>query len=911
MPGLRWPMGPDQSLARHLVMAASIPPKASAKPEGGVVVFPNAGQDSLWIWRAVLTAPATGDYRFFIAADDAGTLWVSEDATRARRQVAAFTEQWTDPTQWNRYPTQKSRPIRLEQGKKYALEMAWTNRSGLGHAAVGWQPPGAAAPAPLPLANKDGSQLLELFNPPPDDTDIDALPDDWERDHGLKVAKGDGEQGGFGDPDGDGATNQEEYRLGTDPNKKEGMPGHLTCDLWSNVPAVNIAYGYPEDLPWNMPGKPAFSVQPLDRLPAPGGYAAVRLRCLLKVPRDGYYQLAAEAPGFQQVLLSDDATPDRLRPLWRDGALWEDHGPGFKDHRLRLDSPWVFFKRDEPRYLEIRHLHTPGLGFIHLAWTAGDGIRRDIPPECVTSYLPPEAEPPPPTDGGYHRLLPDTADDEVRLDLRAARALTTGWAEFGPGSSGWEEGLTNNKRKLPDFGLCTTFGGSIEIPFATATAGYHALVIDAQLSGGGKVFAHFEICREIDGIRFGREVLSGMANDGTTFRTLTPWLAKGDHTLRLHLAPDRYMESFRLLAVALRPLAGDTAQQSAKAQLARENTFLPGRADGDWLISPACVEMTTRVSAAPQFKADGRNIAVREGSPGGWWADVPLPESGAPVALTCAFAADQTTCKATARWAETRVHEHPEIYLRTGDALRLTAWQDGGDGSTATLTIGGRETATPAGKPLVRRFEQPGDETITAVFTPQAGEPVRSKLIVHVLPRLTTAVETTWTCTDRVSPLPPLPAGARPDGGTGAAFRTVPDGGWVVAPRAAGEWPAAVRAGPTGPVLGAIMVRGMELTYQLRLHETDAEHLSRGFRDRATYYVIVRGLPPEWKISFDQYNLVNRPWAFLRPDQAKPLRQEVHPWRYGVCAVGEFWFKRTGQPEAWLPGDFGVVPPAK
>lgn len=54
------------------------------------------------------------------------------------------------------------------------------------------------------------------------DSDRDRLPDGWEVAHRLNPLSDQGEQGRVGDPDGDGYTNEEEYRSGTDP--RDGTP---------------------------------------------------------------------------------------------------------------------------------------------------------------------------------------------------------------------------------------------------------------------------------------------------------------------------------------------------------------------------------------------------------------------------------------------------------------------------------------------------------------------------------------------------------------------------------------------------------------------------------------------------------------------------------------------------------------
>ncbi|GAA5127388.1 hypothetical protein JIN84_08765 [Luteolibacter yonseiensis] len=69
-------------------------------------------------------------------------------------------------------------------------------------------------------------------NPTTEYTDYDSLPDNWEILNGLNPNSEDGGEGGLGDPDNDGYTNQQEYDNGTNPHFAEDTDGDGMPDGW-------------------------------------------------------------------------------------------------------------------------------------------------------------------------------------------------------------------------------------------------------------------------------------------------------------------------------------------------------------------------------------------------------------------------------------------------------------------------------------------------------------------------------------------------------------------------------------------------------------------------------------------------------------------------------------------------------
>ncbi len=707
---------------------------------------------------------------------------------------------------------------------------------------------------------------------------------------------------------------------GSEPNNPAARQGHATVDVWSDLQTAKTG-AYADEVPWQYSAREAtrFTL-PIEAMNRGEGYFAARVRCLLTAPKDGYYLLSFEAGGIQQILLSDDATPERVRTLWAECNPWLEYPTGFNDTRLRTEGPWRYFKQGEARYLEIRHMHIMGPTLLHLVWTLPDGTRQNIPAACITNYLPPENEVMPgngtQSDGNYGEVLKAVTGTPVRIDLQRAKALSSGWVMLDEMYSLCSADTIDPKSNATQATPTCTFGGDIEFPFVTQAAGYVVLSTQIQLCYGRGDYVHAVCEREIDGVRFDRETLKARTGTAPTFRCVTPWLVAGQHTLRLHFTQDHFGGSCRLCSIAVQEVPSGTASDALRACLATRNAFLTARGDGAFLTSPACVEVASRTTATPTLAADGKDYAVQPATSNTWWADVPLPASGAGLALVSRSTADATEARATARWAETRVSEHPEVYLRVGDALRVTACTaDAGteEKGEATIVFQGEEIETPLGKPHICRFSQAGDETVLAREVRASGQPVISRMLVHVLPRMQQVVESEWTRTDRFSLWKEFPAGAWPDGGETVAFRATPaDSGrkaseWKVLPRMAGTWPTVWRAGATGPVLGMARVRSLEVADAIEYHFDDDSNNVEHFKSLICYYFHVTGLPPGWKTSFTLTD-PNGTWHFLHGGPPHQARKIVYPWREGAVAVGEFWM-HSDHPSHGLSGEFELIPP--
>lgn|GEM_PF-1464021 len=118
-------------------------------------------------YSAILTPPTTGDYTFWIAADDSAELWLSTTLNPKQAVKIADVPRYVGEGAWTQLPSQESAPVRLESGKGCYLMALHKDLGGADHAAVAWSGPGlerqviAARHLALPPTGGKVAKLLE------------------------------------------------------------------------------------------------------------------------------------------------------------------------------------------------------------------------------------------------------------------------------------------------------------------------------------------------------------------------------------------------------------------------------------------------------------------------------------------------------------------------------------------------------------------------------------------------------------------------------------------------------------------------------------------------------------------------------------------------------------------------------
>lgn len=111
---------------------------------GGLNLPVNSANDYGSRLQGYLYPPVSGDYRFWIAGNDAAELYLSTDFDANNKKLIAEVPTGTNPLQWNLHPQQKSALVQLQKGQRYYIEVLHKEGAGNDNLSVSWQIPGKA-----------------------------------------------------------------------------------------------------------------------------------------------------------------------------------------------------------------------------------------------------------------------------------------------------------------------------------------------------------------------------------------------------------------------------------------------------------------------------------------------------------------------------------------------------------------------------------------------------------------------------------------------------------------------------------------------------------------------------------------------------------------------------------------------
>jgi DNA-directed RNA polymerase specialized sigma24 family protein len=131
-------------LRRHLSRAAD---------ETGLVPhsdFRLGGDDFGVRLRGWLVPPVDGEYRLEVVSDDSSEVWLSSDAAPGNRRLVCSVDGHADANQWDKFPSQRSTPLRLRGGERHFIEVLLKQGGGGTHLKLGWVRPDGTMERPIP-----------------------------------------------------------------------------------------------------------------------------------------------------------------------------------------------------------------------------------------------------------------------------------------------------------------------------------------------------------------------------------------------------------------------------------------------------------------------------------------------------------------------------------------------------------------------------------------------------------------------------------------------------------------------------------------------------------------------------------------------------------------------------------------
>lgn len=165
--------------------------------------------------RGYLTAPVSGTYQFWGAADSDVDLFLSTSASKFDRKLILDNKIFTSIYNYDVDISQKSSPVTLVAGQKYYFEMWHKEGIGGSYFSVAWKTPNGTRSL-IP------STYLSSYAGEANDQDDDYLKDDYELANGLSITDNGKTlgsiDGAYGDLDGDGLSNLEEQKNNTAAN---------------------------------------------------------------------------------------------------------------------------------------------------------------------------------------------------------------------------------------------------------------------------------------------------------------------------------------------------------------------------------------------------------------------------------------------------------------------------------------------------------------------------------------------------------------------------------------------------------------------------------------------------------------------------------------------------------------------
>jgi chitodextrinase len=288
-----------------------------------------------------------------------------------------------------------------------------------------------------------------------------------------------------------------------------------------------------------------------------------------------------------------------------------------------------------------------------------------------------------------------------------------------------------------------TRNGTLEYTISISPEGVYRLEVEGTQQNSLTSQDDFEIQLYIDGSYCGQQTLTAAYGSSGTAHFFMPSLTVGDHTAKLIWKNIEDETFLQINALRVQSISGTDADANGQVDLIdnRLENMCKITVPEQSVVSPICVEGDNAlnmelISIAGFYTESGETPVeptIRHGAENKWFADVPIsPDANST--LTFSFQNGAETVQKTVSWISTNAITDDDFSIRLNDSLRLTGHPAENSAGTVVITVDGETYTTPAGTPVVHKFETAGTITVDATFTPDDGtDPVTGQLTVNVV----------------------------------------------------------------------------------------------------------------------------------------------------------------------------------
>jgi hypothetical protein len=667
--------------------------------------------------RGYLTAPITGEYRFWVYGDESIAFWMSDNASSVYSQRLAFNTRWNLAGEFEQYTAQSSLPVQLIAGERYYFEIFHHGNAINDYFGVGWQY-GAMFEPEIIDSSAIASFVMDAF-----DLDDDGLADADELAYGLDPLDALGAMGRFGDFDNDGFKNHWELSRDLDPSLVNAFPSKLRSQLFpsladpdaldlttwslstigshyqleafeqqdavylaaSGQDSAQYAYAYQTvQAPVSLTSKLVFT-----HVEGTRAEAALMIRSSL-AKNAAYYRIAFAPDGrvVSEVRTQSGGPLAKLQYRQPDphAAVW-----------LRLDydgaSLFSYYSYDKSQWFELDQLNltageTPTIGFavtsfdsLAVAAAAFEEIVLDFDSDQDGLWNLQEA-----TLGTDPELADSDGDgyqDAYELNYLKTDPLTAdAWLYSEPVVSLVGQAATPLRGSWRVDGsslYAMDYRGSLEFPLTVPTAGFYRLDVMVREADAYRGQSTFELNAKVGALSWGTQAAAATNVATSTLTYWSPWMSAGDHQLLLDWINVQRGSSLQIDLVELIPLRLDTpaVQQVWETQrLASEFEVADTLSS---ITSPWNLYGTAQNLELLAITADSTTVAItpQRALTATFHADIPLLPVLGTTQVDLDYANGFVTDQQSVQWSLTNLAEPAELplTLRRGDSL-LLGWRD-------------------------------------------------------------------------------------------------------------------------------------------------------------------------------------------------------------------------------------------